>query len=368
MFLLEYEYKDLLPPGWNFEKLTLKKINLIVGQSAVGKSRILNTLTNFCRFVNDSKPLAKGEWNIKFKSADKIYRYHVKLSRTEIISEELLLTENSKETEIITRDKNKFIFSNSNLPKLDYTKLSINLLKNEDAIHPVYEDFNKIYRRNFFDKDLNDQSKNIQFNEEIENDLKNNPNAINYIPLSVRLFYLSKNDKDKYELICDYYKRVFPFINEIKFLDLRELAKNFPIPINDAVPIMSFTEKENKNITFNELSTGMQKVLLILTDIVAIPQNSVYIIDEYENSLGENAIDFLPELLLERNINAQFLITSHHPYLINAIPVENWQVLNRKGQNVSVINGESLKEKYGKSKQKSFTQLINDKIYEEGVQ
>ena len=107
----------------------------------------------------------------------------------------------------------------------------------------------------------------------------------------------------------------------------------------------------------------MQKALLIITDIMTLPKGSIYMVDEYENSLGINAIDFLPELLDDHGANSQFFVTTHHPYLINNMPMKTWRVFHREGSKVSIKSGEELERKYGKSKQQAFVQLINDPFY-----
>jgi len=121
-------------------------------------------------------------------------------------------------------------------------------------------------------------------------------------------------------------------------------------------------------ITSDQMSSGMQKVLLLLLDSFLIPEGGIFLIDEYENSLGLSAIDFLPDFLTETDLNNQFFITSHHPYIINNIPIENWLVFHRKGLQVKIKSGTELKEKFGKSKQKYFLQLVNDSFYKEGIE
>ena len=111
-----------------------------------------------------------------------------------------------------------------------------------------------------------------------------------------------------------------------------------------------------------------KKVLLIITDILTLPKGSIYLIDEYENSLGINAIDFLPSFLIDNGGNNQFFITTHHPYLINSMPIKHWRVFNRTGSSVSIKDGRDLEGKFGKSKQKAFIQLINDPFYSDGIQ
>jgi len=120
-----------------------------------------------------------------------------------------------------------------------------------------------------------------------------------------------------------------------------------------------------KATQIGDIASGMLKVLLILTDVIASPDGIVYMIDEYENSLGVNAINFLPTFLLEHGGRRQFFVTSHHPFLINAIPIEDWFVFKREGLRIHIAPGARLREKYGRSKQQHFIQLMNDPIYTE---
>ena len=111
------------------------------------------------------------------------------------------------------------------------------------------------------------------------------------------------------------------------------------------------------------MSSGMQKVLMIITDIITLPTDVIYLVDEYENSLGVNAIDFLPSLLIDFGADKQIMITTHHPYLINKIPIKDWLLINRNGSKISSTLGVKLAEKYGNSRQDSFIQLTNDPLY-----
>jgi hypothetical protein len=106
----------------------------------------------------------------------------------------------------------------------------------------------------------------------------------------------------------------------------------------------------------------MVKVLLIITDVVTESPQTLYMIDEYENSLGVNAIDFLPAFLADCGGDRQFIITTHHPLLVNAVPVSDWFVFHRKGLNIRVMHGAEIESRYGHSKQQRFTQLINDPL------
>ncbi|NHZ71645.1 MAG: AAA family ATPase, partial [Aquificales bacterium] len=172
--------------------------------------------------------------------------------------------------------------------------------------------------------------------------------------------------KPTYRTIITEYKKIFPFVREARITELAEFNTN--IAITADVPVFSIRERgSDKWIPIDQLSSGMQKVLLILTDIFLIPDGGVYIIDEYENSLGISAIDFFPDFILTLEKNVQFIITSHHPYIINAIPYKNWYLFHRDGMRVSIKYGEELVKRFGTSRQEAFVQLINDPFFTDGV-
>jgi predicted ATPase len=141
------------------------------------------------------------------------------------------------------------------------------------------------------------------------------------------------------------------------------------VPLGADVPVVFIKERGiKKPVQLNEIASGMQKVLLIITDVVTAPPDTLYMIDEYENSLGVNAIDFLPSFLNECGGSRQFIVTTHHPLLINAIPVSDWFVFHRRGLNIKVAHGSEIEARYGRSKQQRFVQLINDPLYTAGVE
>jgi AAA15 family ATPase/GTPase len=62
----------------------------------------------------------------------------------------------------------------------------------------------------------------------------------------------------------------------------------------------------------------MFKTLMYIAEIYLSPEGAVVLIDEFENSLGSNCIDAVTDILTERQ-DLQFIITSHHPYIIKLI-------------------------------------------------
>lgn len=364
-----YEYLGSEREPWKFAPATLSKINLLVGTSGSGKTRFLNTLFNFSEFVTKGNTFRAGRWILKVDIGEDIYEWIyegiVNEDEIHLVKYELLKKiSGTEETIIIRRDLDNFVFMDKPLPKLEKDILSVTLLKEEDILRPLYNVFSHVMRRRFHDSSLNDSVTLSSLSKNFINKLRKNPVLDELwkhdFPIQNRLYIFNEIFKDKYYTAIKFFTSVFPTIEhtEIKILN----APSFGI--DTVVPIFLIREKGVKElIPLSELSSGMQKVLLIITDILSLTENCIYIIDEYENSLGINAIDFLPEFLINNSGNNQFIITTHHPYLINNMPIKNWLVFNRRGSTVEIKSGSEFEEKFGKSKQKAFIQLLSDPFY-----
>lgn len=183
--------------------------------------------------------------------------------------------------------------------------------------------------------------------------------------INVRLGYLRRKNVQTFQKIAEEFKGIFPFVEDMRVSETSTFHNHhFNIP----VPIVEIRERNSKAfIPITDISSGMQKVLLIITDIITAGSEKMYLIEEYENSLGINAIDFLPSFLLEHAGGRQTFVTSHHPTLINSAPISHWLVVSREGTKIRITPGTALEERYGTSKHSRFIQLLNDPIYREGV-
>jgi AAA15 family ATPase/GTPase len=373
MLLLSYEYKDSNKGGWQFSKISLKKINLFVGASGSGKTRFLNSLLNVASFIHKNDNFRSGIWDILFCINKINYRWQFEgvekgVNETDkiVVFDRLSIqNEDKSETELYVRTDSSFLFNNQTLPKLPKNSTGIFLLKDEDQIAPVHAGFANILRRSFFGSDLQLACSITNLPNELLINSKNKlgipANQTWDIPLNVKLYLLQKDNKRVFNSLIEQYKAIFPLIEDVSFADGTKLLSGLA---NGNIPVFSIKERlVDQPIMLHDISSGMQKVLLILADIVTMQPGSIYVIDEYENSLGLNAINFLPGFLADFSDKSQFIITSHHPYLINHMPIANWHMFYRTGSHVVIESGDQLALKYGMSKQDAFIQLINDPAY-----
>ena len=368
MNIISFEYKS---NEWWFHKVCFNKTNLIVGDSGTGKTRLLNTLFNLGVITARGEMGGDGEWIVEVEINKDKYKWNISKIRevNDVIIEKEQIIKNNEI--ILNREMENIYINDEKLPKLRRSEISVSILRDDDRFKPLYDGFSTMIRRRFFSDDLETNSATIALNPRFVKKFGENKSLHELykldLALNPRLYLLSVYFKEIYNKIRSYFLETFEFIEDVTIRDSSELF-DFTLPGGNA-PVFCIKEHSiDKLIPLNDLSSGMQKVLLILTDILSLPEESICLIDEYENSLGIGAIDFLPNILFSENINKQLFITSHHPYIINKFPIEDWCITRRKGKEVFFSFGNELVSRYTASKQDKYMQLINDPIYSEGVE
>jgi hypothetical protein len=378
--ITSYEYSGFDDDKWHFARAQFGRINLLVGASGTGKTRFLNVLFNISATVVKGSPFRAGKWHMTVVTGG--YEYDWSYCGTAVPEDGKRVTEEhvtrgsvkaepGSGTEVLVeRTPDSFTFMGNKLPKLQREIPSVTLLSEEEPLSPLHETFAKVQRRRFQGDGLTDAMA-LQFvPAELDLQLGKTKNLADLWQqqqaLSAKMYLLERHFPDLYDCAVRSFRSVFPTVTDAQVQE----AERGPMfrGSGGSLPMFSVREKGvTKWIGLPELSSGMQKVLLIITDILTLPVGSVYIIDEYENSLGVNAIDFLPGFLLDHGGDSQYFITTHHPYLINSMPVRNWRIFSRQGSAVRIKSGSDLEERFGKSKQKAFIQLINDPYYADGA-
>jgi len=366
--------------GLDFDQFKLQEVNLFVGISGSGKSKLLDSIFDAARFAIGSEgktlpflPLL-GSWIIEVEIVSKHYKWECERDINEegrnIIKKERIevTDENTNKIVLVDRTNDVFNFHSKILPKLDVSRSCIELLQDEAEINPIFLGFTNVLRRNFSRDEISKASAYVGVDKSYDDlftkktTLPKAMYSLFNLPLSIRLYYISQHLKKEFKAIVDSFKQLFPTIEDCAIVDANK--EKLTVTPGLHTPAFMVTEKGiSKKIELKNLSSGMVKVLLILTDILTMPDGFIYELDEYENSLGINVINFLPSLLLEHQKSKQFLISTHHPYLINKMPVSHWYVLSRDGYKVKIKYGDELVKKYGKSSQESFIKLINDPFY-----
>jgi energy-coupling factor transporter ATP-binding protein EcfA2 len=362
---LEYyddEYK------WKLEEVDfLQNLNLLVGVSGVGKTRILKAIYSLKSIANGAS-LNGVKWNVCF-IADNNFEYtwsgefetrestisidesSEENEQVKLISEKLVC---NNENVLIERKDSEIMLNGNKTPKLSPFESVVELLKQEDQIAPVKESLDKII--------LADSESvyrvwrlPVSIFKKFE---KSSLSALQEsgLPMPIKLAILYRTLPEDFNKIKEAFMSVFPNVSDIKIETIKD--EDIPIALSKLLKeatTVSIKEKGVENWIEN-ISSGMLKTLMYISELYLAPENCIILIDEFENSLGVNCLDSVTELVLD-NKKLQFIITSHHPYIINNVSPAYWKIVTRKAGLVTVKNAKDFH--ISESRQKAFIDLIN---------
>ncbi len=371
---LEYYDHD---KEWRLEPVEFSDLNLLVGISGAGKTKILEAILNLQKIANGEAVLSGIEWEITFLAEENkqylwkgeferkdelapIFMYESGVNddtnKAEILTESLFLDG----TLVVERERNTIKFQGNTLPKLSAFTSVIEIFKSEEIVRAAWDSFQQI---NFSVENI--ASKNQIYPVPFSLLLGKYPTKENIIKSGLReqikLALIYKNVPEIFKDIRNKFMQVFPTVADVKIEPFSgKFPENFPSSISE-FPFIYIKEKGVEPwISQGEMSSGMYRTLINIAELYLSPKGSLIIIDEFENSLGINCIDAVTEDLQdlasgERDL--QFILTSHHPYIINNIPMNHWKIVSRKGGIVTVRSAKELN--LGKSKHQAYLQLIN---------
>jgi len=370
--------------NWSLEKTYFDNLNLLVGASGVGKTRILKALYLICNVAQgEVQMLENVEWSIDFSHLGQKYRWELKAlnptektfsseqQQSEIVDEKLIkFTEDNEPVEILHRTKIESTLNKVQIPKLKRTESAISLLSEEESIAQIADAF----KRFIFNETLQNVETSINFNP---NSLILSPilntqlklidikaletfkeTAIHFATI-LKAYYLKEYFSQIFNEIKEAYIEIFPSVKDIRVTVDKHSDKNYNL-------LFEIQEHGLGNwIPQYQISSGMYVTLTYLIEITTAPEGSVFVVDEFENSLGINCMPQLTDFILDKSPNLQFILTSHHPYIINNIPWKTWQLVSRSNGTIRSRKAVDIPTLNTASSLDKFTQLINLLEHEE---
>lgn len=358
-----------LRTGLKIEKIYLNRdITLLVGLSGVGKTQILNAIEYSLKLaVNKNLRLEPYNVSLEFDIDDKkyiwIYRIEQDIKEDFIESKEEKyafkyeeLSENG--TCIIKRELDHVKITGYDripTPKKDESLL---VQYSEDKfIRPIIVELMKLYPIEI-DMDVRGAIDRESFNmfkekvrRSVQNENKSDFERFSHLPVPLKLYIAKEYYPDIYVQIFSAVKDLFMEINSIDIVE--DTARD--------ISMVAINVYGNKLLQ-HEISNGMLKTIYYIVELITMSKNSLVLIDEFENGLGVNCIDVLAEILLSERNDLQFIITSHHPKIINQISNKKWKIIDRDIACVKNISAED----YGisHSQHDAYFNLINIWEYE----
>ncbi len=391
MSITKFSYEEK-QSGWKLNEVSFVDFNLLVGKSGVGKTKILDALYFVCRFGTSVEwgTLNDFSWEIQLEIGIDTYTWKGQKSsarsnlkdangtatRPHHVSLTETIIKNQNEV-LVSRDQDTFIFKGEELPRLTKASSAISLLEAEDSIQPIYKVLKGFYFRERWEKVYFSIDSGVELpmpDEEFKNRWLGNCPTLGSMredpddPKLYRAYMLQEYYRTEFDQVKALFQEMFPQVIDIRLGALGEFSDALPPQYSrqDVLVLGIREEGIEKWILERRLSEGMLRVLNYLFEITLAPSDSVIVIDEVENSLGINCLPQLIEYFLRR-ADLQFILTSHHPYVINNIPVKYWKLVTRKGSEVTVKNASELPALSSVSSLEKFTQLMNLEEYEEAI-
>lgn len=370
---------------WGIDPILFKDLTLLVGASGVGKTRILNAIRNIKR-IAAGESYNGLEWEIKFSIDKDIFCWQGSFDLKKISSIVVTLSTSSKKGEserpkssieyekfivnekvIIDRKGTSLTFKGEKSSVPIKAEQSVLTLIPDPLIKKVEEEFKKII---FSDYTNSSQGGKFEIlDTQITHEYENIDSLRNSDESSMsKMYWVYKKNKKIFTQIKKDFIDVFPQVEEVKIEPLEDLRNQEGLPLFiKASPFVQFKEVESSTwIPLIDMSAGMYRTLVHIVELYLSSNGTVILIDEFENSLGVNCIDELTTAMKGAIDKIQFIITSHHPYIINNISYNNWKIVTRKGKLIVAQDAKELN--FGKSKHDAFIQLINLPAYQTGIQ
>lgn len=349
-------------------KMEFDSINVLVGQNGYGKSNIIDAIDFAFDFIHSPSnkrihmmsyksciPILKTNagqnfsFEIRAKTDSKQQSYYVNYGfefswQTEknparIVSEYLNIKKGEKSqkyNKYIKRSNGEAYYRSSEtgrcdkVIKVDEFNLILSKLASFDELYYI-DIINQINSMQYFIERHLDASPSfapapivIKGFQELE------LQGIQSIPRAI--FYLKKDYFDKYELLINSFKQLFPDIKDIELQEFRlnepdiKISDDAPIMFTDSIYSMSIThDKLVQPLSFENLSDGTKRIFLMLTFaiIADIKGLSLIAIEEPENSIHPGLLQSYIDILGQLISSCKIIFTSHSPYIIQYINPHN---------------------------------------------
>jgi hypothetical protein len=391
MKIIKFQFEDK-SEGWKLAETSFNdSLTLLVGASGVGKTLILRALRQM-KLIAEGKSYKGAKWNIEYIAddgthhnwqgafqnhglSDSNWREPTDRSNYSKIEYEWLII-NGKT--IVERNTDGIIFDETPTQKLSPQESILNLFREEEKIKPAWKGIRKIDYKdhtfsaksdlsfsNFDDFYFVDFCVSLMQKSESSDclaDIRNNNNW----PLATRLCLAHDYHKETFGLIKGHFISIFPQVTEIRVSQLEDNDNNLIPYMKEGLFVQIQEEGIDHWIWPNRISSGMYRTLMQLCDLYLCADGTVFLIDEFENSLGINCIREITQDIISQERDLQFIVTSHHPYIINNIDPDYWKLVTRNG---GVVKTHSLKDfgcDFKKSHHDTFMQLLQLEEFQTG--
>jgi len=391
--------------------LELNNLNALVALNNYGKSNFLQAVDFGIHFLKAQPDEKRGLMTVKnlipinqhlaerdfwfeieFASGEYtgIYNYSFswpkKSKPAGIVSESLKLkkVDENKLSTYISRDKGKNSYKSSDTGRCSTPviigdhELIINKLNNFDNLFyiPVIKELNNLQ---IYINEMLDLENIFRFapDERVDYE-KDELKLVGSHNVSKFIFFLKERKPDQFELLVDSLKSLIPKIEELDPLEIdltverKQNNNSVPFELPQKIYDIIINEKNNNQpTTINSVSSGTKRILLLLTHLISANMNKIPLIafEEPENSIHPGLLQRLLMVIDSLTDTTKILITSHSPYLIKYLDLDNVILGMPDDQNTAIFKrikpGKHAKlQKHASSENQSTGDFIFDLLIE----
>lgn len=339
---------------WALSGLALDRINLVVGKNASGKSRTLNTINGLGEIVSGRrKPsdFSSGTYEAIFGHEGRTLRYFLDICERKVVSErfsdggkDLLIREAGGAGKIFHEKQNDYLEFQT--PEGDAAVVARRDSIQHRFLEPLSEWGEGVRHYAFGDK-MGHGTVAIL----VQNGPTPDPRDVNAV---VALFRKGVKDfPDRFAAeVRDGMNEIGYEITEVNVMPPTDFALMIPVGSQVESLILFARERDLSCPTQQlEMSQGMFRalsVIILLTYAVIASQPSCLIVDDIGEGLDFERSCKLINLMRRRaqESDVQLIVSTNDKFVMNEVPLDEWSVLRRQGNHVTVRNHENSKEEF----------------------
>lgn len=360
---LQFTENEGTPQEWVLEGLSLASRNLIVGRNASGKSRTLNVISALARNLAGLQPPGRSaKYDCRLQDNGKSYQYLLHYENQQIITEKLLIDDKV----FLDRGEGgvgtifaEQIGGGSDIRFQTPTSELAAVVRRDTIQHsflePLYAWASSVRHYQFGTALGKDQF--VVFHDGAPKVDERDPQAV------VGIF---RNGKREF---ADEFTKAL--ISDLASIDYHVENVDIAAPVSASFSLVGMPgelvglfvkEKDLPGITDQlSMSQGMFRVLSLLIHLNYFQLKrtaTCVLVDDIGEGLDFDRSCRLIELLRLKanNSNIQIILSTNDRFVMNQVPLEEWSVLQRKGNHVKVRNISNSHEVFEEFK---FTGLSN---------
>jgi energy-coupling factor transporter ATP-binding protein EcfA2 len=351
---------------WLIDDVHLGKINLIVGQNSSGKTRTLNAVSEMVDMLKGSRKIPKmpGKYKVSFMKDEQEVLLEFEYDKG-VIRNELLVWNGEK---VLERggDGSGWIIYMGGKEKI---ALEFGIAENQMACfakrdklqHPFLEDIHRWalnMRRFNFSGNLGKNSYMLKGVFE-EDEIDFSDTRASLVP---ELYMGIEKFKDfRQQLVADMNKIGY----QLEDVGIAQYSDKNRRSEQDRFAVYTTESGLEKQVTQNDMSQGMFRafsVIVRLNFYISDGRTGCIVIDDIGEGLDFSRAKLLVNLLVKKaeSSGIQLIMSTNDSFIMNSVAIENWAVMQRDGNKISLYNYENSKEIFEEFK---FTGLNNFDFY-----